>query len=249
MIDLWGPDLIRAGFSGYELKILFPLIELADKVGTYYTVGTEYFDSGEAIIENAEIPASDDNDASVIDSDVLLAEIKQLKKQNKELKEALHVAQKDVSQGLEEIASLKGKSSSEKEELEKLRELLLNSTEDVQKENTVTIDFPYHTKHNIVVFGGHDTWLKTIKNMLPDVKFIERSQYHFPESIVFGADMVFIQSNSIPHSFYYKIMGIVRSHKIPFYYFGNASAEKCAKYLAITDSQAESTAESEERSE
>ena len=40
---------------------------------------------------------------------------------------------------------------------------------------------------------------------------------------------------AMPHSFYGKIMEIVRQRKIPVKYFAYASADKCAKQLAEDD--------------
>ncbi|MGN1137498.1 MAG: hypothetical protein ACI4SF_14920, partial [Oscillospiraceae bacterium] len=80
-------------------------------------------------------------------------------------------------------------------------------------------------------------WLKAIKPMLPNVKFID--PYTKPDAnLIRHADVVWMQTNAMPHSFYGKIMEIVRQRKIPVKYFAYASADKCAKQLAEDDIKA-----------
>ena len=76
-------------------------------------------------------------------------------------------------------------------------------------ENADKIQLPYTTKQRVVIFGGHATWLKAIKPMLPNVKFID--PYTKPDAnLIRHADVVWVQTNAMPHSFYGKIMEIVR---------------------------------------
>ena len=86
---------------------------------------------------------------------------------------------------------------------------------------------------SVVVFGGHPTWLKAIKPMLPDVKFIEG----VPSSEqIKGAEMVWLQTNYMSHKAFYKIIDIVRSKNIPLRYFTSASAAKGAEQVVAADS-------------
>lgn len=96
------------------------------------------------------------------------------------------------------------------------------------------VSFPYRTKQRVVVFGGHATWLKVIVKLLPNVKFID--PYADPDvNTIRNADVVWMQTNAMPHNKYNKIMEIVRMKKIPVKYFAYASAEKCALQLAEYD--------------
>ena len=129
-----------------------------------------------------------------------------------------------------------GQLAGDKQELNDLRELIFALTNDAgeekpsQKPNTV---FPYHTQKKHVVFGGHPTWLKAIKPMLPDVKFIEG----VPSSEqIKGAEMVWLQTNYMSHKAFYKIIDIVRSKNIPLRYFTSASATKGAEQVVVADS-------------
>ena len=93
--------------------------------------------------------------------------------------------------------------------------------------------FPYHTTKKHIVFGGHPTWLKAIKPLLPDVRFIEGQ----PSSEqVKGAEVVWLQTNYMSHKAFYKIIDIVRSKNIPLRYFTSASATKGAEQVVAADS-------------
>ena len=93
---------------------------------------------------------------------------------------------------------------------------------------------PYTPKKRIVVFGGHDTWLKAIRPMLPGVTFVPKEQ-NPNVNMIRAAETVWIQPNALSHKHYYKIINIVRQNQIPVHYFGYASAQKCAQQLAEDD--------------
>ena len=86
-----------------------------------------------------------------------------------------------------------------------------------------------------MVFGGHDSFLRAIKPMLNNVKFMELEQYGFDPNIVRNADVVWVQTNCISHSQYKNIVKIVRTAGVQLRYFGYASAEKCAEQLVLED--------------
>ena len=39
--------------------------------------------------------------------------------------------------------------------------------------------YPYHTKKRTVVFGGHRTFLRELRKMLPGLKYVNISNYGF----------------------------------------------------------------------
>ena len=85
-----------------------------------------------------------------------------------------------------------------------------------------------------MVFGGHDTWRKAIRPMLPDIRFFDREM--LPDiNAVKGADAVWIQPNALSHPFYYRVIDMARKENIPIRYFGFASARKCAEQLAVDE--------------
>lgn len=135
------------------------------------------------------------------------------------------------------VTEIQDEVSSDKQELIELRELIYkiqNGSVDEEEVQESSISFPYRTKAKVVVYGGHATWLKVIVKLLPNVKFID--PYADPDvNTIRNADVVWMQTNAMPHNKYNKIMEIVRMKKIPVKYFAYASAEKCALQLAEYD--------------
>ena len=125
----------------------------------------------------------------------------------------------------------------EHRELADLRDLVFNSAneESVDIQDRKQIDFPYSPKKRTVVFGGHESWLKAIRPMLPGVKFVDVANYGFNPEIVRNSDVVWIQNNCISHSQYGSIVRITRQYGIQLRYFAYAGAEKCAEQLAEWD--------------
>lgn len=126
----------------------------------------------------------------------------------------------------------------EHRELADLRSLVFNiNSEDPARLEKVEkqISYPYSTRKRTVVFGGHDSFLRAIKPLLPDVKFIDTDQYGFAPEIVRNAEVVWVQTNCISHSQYNNITKVARQYGIQIRYFGFASAEKCAEQLVTED--------------
>lgn len=126
----------------------------------------------------------------------------------------------------------------EHRELADLRELVFNREvenserlERVEKEYS----YPYETKKRTVIFGGHDTWLKAIRPMLPNVKYVDAGNLAFNTDIVKNADVVWIQNNCISHTQYWNVVKNCKIAGVQMRYFGFASAEKCAEQLVTED--------------
>lgn len=163
-------------------------------------------------------------------------ELERLREENEQQKEELYKAKKALSDKDTLLEQQTRKRTVEKQELNDLRELIFALTNDAGEERPSqkpSTAFPYHTQKKHVVFGGHPTWLKAIKPMLPDVKFIEG----IPGSEqIKGAEMVWLQTNYMSHKAFYKIIDIVRSKNIPLRYFTSASAAKGAEQVVAADS-------------
>lgn len=75
--------------------------------------------------------------------------------------------------------------------------------DDIAVDNAV---YPYTIRKSTVVFGGHETWVKALKPPLKgDIKFIAR-EMKIDVSLVRYADVIWLQSNAIPHRSYYSIV-------------------------------------------
>ena len=94
----------------------------------------------------------------------------------------------------------------------------------------------YEVKKPTVVFGGHETWLKAIRPMVSgNIKFIGKERIIFDKAVFRNADVIWIQSNSISHKQFYRIMNGARLNNIPVFYFSNASAKKCVSQIEEKD--------------
>ncbi len=155
----------------------------------------------------------------------------------KALREALASERRIAGEKMAEYESDLKKYRSEHRELADLRELVFNRENDVREKAEEKIRFPYETRKRTVVFGGHDSFLRVIRPMLPGVRFVDTDQYAFSSDLIRNADVVWIQTNCIGHSQYNNIARVARQYSIQMRYFAYSSAEKCAVQLAKEDSR------------
>ena len=177
-----------------------------------------------ALEEDAEEAAESENSA---------AEIKRLRTEIKRLKGTIHQFErrnKDTEKLLAESAK---KLDAANSELAELRTMIRESCDNEDSEE-ITVAFPYTAKKRSVIIGGHDSWLKAIKPLLNNVRYISSSEQPNP-TLILNSEVVWLQTNALGHSGYYKIIDIVRRNRIKVCYFSYASAEKCAEQFALND--------------
>lgn len=158
-------------------------------------------------------------------------------KQIKSLREALAETRQEAAREQAEAERELKKLRREHRELADLRQLvfnLQNSVDDETKDED-TIEYPYETRRRTVVFGGHDSFLKVIKPLLPTVRFMDTENVSFSPEIIRHADVVWIQNNCISHSQYWNIVKYCKLTGVQIRYFAFASAEKCAEQLVLAD--------------
>lgn len=150
------------------------------------------------------------------------AKAAELTRQLKESRKALHEAEQGIRQLQERLRTLETDALRDRAELSQLRKTLfaLRSKEGQPEETPETeIEFPWQTKRRIVAFGGHDTWRKAIRPMLPGIRFFDREM--LPDiNAIRGADVVWIQSNALSHPFASVLLpdhrhGAEREHTYP----------------------------------
>ena len=180
----------------------------------------------------------DECDALRAKCDAYEAEIEKLKNKYEKNKQGLYKAEKTISELTTAIEKASVEHEKEKQELNDLRELVFALTNDAdsaaRKDTKTQVAFPYHTTKKHIVFGGHPSWLKAIRPMVPDVKFVDGVP---STEQIKGADIVWLQTNYLSHKAFYKIIDIVRSKNIPLRYFTSASAAKCAEQVVNADQQ------------
>lgn len=180
----------------------------------------------------------DESDTLRAKCDAYEVEIAKLKSKDEKSKQALYRAEKTIGELTAAIEKASAEHEKEKQELNDLRELVFALTNDMdtstREDTKMRIEFPYHTAKKHIVFGGHPSWLKAIRPMVPDVKFVDGVP---STEQIKGAEIVWLQTNYLSHKAFYKIIDIVRSKNIPLRYFTSASAVKCAEQVVNADRQ------------
>ena len=158
-----------------------------------------------------------------------------MSRQLKEARQAVYEANQNVRQLQERLKQEETRSARDRMELNGLRETIFRMKSGEVPENRPAdenIEFPWQCKRRILIFGGHDTWSKSIRPLLPGARFFDRES--LPDlNAIKGADVVWIQANALSHKFYYRIIDAARKENIPVQYFGFASARKCAEQLVF----------------
>lgn len=182
--------------------------------------------------------AFDDEQETESDDEEL--SIEEYKRKLDSYKKQIKSLKKELSQGTKENKFLSKQNeqyeeltSSLRKELSDLREIVFNRDNEINEDETGTeqYSFPYHTDGKIVSFGGHQSWLNSMRDMLPDITFV--SPDTLPnEEIIKNADTVWIQPNCISHAYFYRIVNIVRLYNIQLRYFKYQGTIKCANQLA-----------------
>ena len=175
------------------------------------------------------------------DSDINLEEdieqykekVREQKKQINNLKQLLHGETKKLSQIREKYENSHSEEELLRQELADLREIvfIMNSGSGDQSESPAGISFPYPVKdRKIVSFGGFSNWINSMKKYLPDVKFISPDVIPNIE-LIRHAEEIWIQTNCISHSTFYRIVNAAGENKKRIHYYKYQSAQKCAEQI------------------
>ncbi len=162
-------------------------------------------------------------------------ELKRLKLEVKQLKHSLSEANKKAMEEHSDYEKEHVLLERTRRELADLRDLTFNREQgDLAEVVERQIEYPYHNKHRIVSYGGFDHFLKLMRRMLPDVRFVEADD-NIDTQVIRHADIVFVQTNYLSHSAFNKINSAAKKFGVPMRYFAYSSAEKCAEQLIEID--------------
>ena len=230
-------DLVKAGADPQFAQAMELYLQLAEDCSLPQVNHTFGMDDEEEEPAGEEAPAKPLPEPLPKDERKLLeGQLRAARLEIEQLKAALHTAEKNAQTAGKVQEELREQLHQETQELADLREIvyLLSNTETEAPIEEEAVCFPYTPKQRIAVFGGHDTWLKVIRPMLNNVTFIPRGQR--PDAdLIRSQDKIWIQPNALGHADFYKILNVVRTHKIPLQYFRYASAKKCALQLVEDD--------------
>lgn len=219
----------KSGFSGKNLDMLLMYLSLGDQITHPISFDILDIEENKQFETDCHVQENDENALKKIIS----------KKNNEiaQLKQQLYTANKEKERVNKSAKDIESEVEANKQELFELREVIYkmqNESNDDSVETKIDIPLPYTAKSKLIIYGGHDSWLRMIKQLLPNVRVIPPSAN--PDvNLIRNADIIWMQSNAMPHSTFGKIMNVIRQNKIPVKYFAYASAEKCAKQLAEFD--------------
>lgn len=172
-----------------------------------------------------------DTEDGIPDPRELIKRIQELEGVRKALRQEAHDAASEVKQLREQLSTMEANADRDRQELADLRELALSiSSEEPEAPSDCTTDFPQHTMRNILVFGGHPSWFREIRQKLPDVRFY-RHETKPDRQMIRNADEIWFQTNALSHKLYDAVTDCAAGHPIPIRYFRFASATKCAEQL------------------
>lgn len=124
------------------------------------------------------------------------------------------------------------------EELVRLREIVhkngLDRSDEENGETEQPIALPYTLKKSIVIIGGHDTWVNSMKPLLSGARF--PNGYSNPGAdMIRNADTIWIQNNALSHSIFDFVIDICRTEHKRVKYFSFNGAYSCAYEVARDD--------------
>lgn len=228
-MDRYTPALKILDRYGIRGKKALPLLYCASVLGEARHRST--FSLLQQLLESMQVEREEDasQEQSV---DALQDQIKALKAEVKRLKEISYESGREVQAAHDRYESLAQKAANDAQELHDLRELLFNQQNDLLDEpaGTTELIFPYRTDKRIVVFGGHDSWVKEMKQKFPDIRFIDKGMLPNAD-LIRHSDEIWIQTNALAHKHFYRIIDEVRKNSIPLRYFTFAGVSKCAEQL------------------
>lgn len=184
------------------------------------------------------LPSEEPEEVSAAPDGTAIAErLEELTQQVKEMRSALHDAERTSNRLRGQLLEAERQTEINQTELAQLRDTLYrlqSSKDEPDVDSGQLVELPWQVKRRAVVFGGHDTWRKAIKPLLPGARFYDREM--LPDlNAIRSADVVWLQVNALSHKYYYRIIDAARKNDIPVRYFGSASAKKCAVQFALDE--------------
>lgn len=99
----------------------------------------------------------------------------------------------------------------------------------------IKIDIDYSTLKNVkaVIIGGHERWQAKMKDLLPNFIFIHIDMVNFDVSMFDSVEFIFIYTNYLTHSIYYKAMDYVRGSDIKVHYLKQQNIDLVLKDIQL----------------
>lgn len=153
---------------------------------------------------------------------------KRTSRQIEELQEENQLLQKQMERLKQEI----DQKSSNKLELEKLREYVYSLEDNFN--SPITDDVPEEsydfTKLSAIILGGHPNWQKKMKEKIPSWKYIS-ADVNINEEILKTYDLIIFNTSYVGHPMYEKVIRYVRLYNKKIAYVQNTNIKSCLKII------------------
>lgn len=170
------------------------------------------------------------------DAGALREQVDALRGQLKRMTDEAHAQERRARKAEQSLAQERAQAKEDRRELAALREMLFLQENADASGDAVSVSFPYEVKRRLIVYGGHETWRKAMKEYLTGgIRYMDKEQAIIDRSVIRNADMIWIQSNALSHRQYYAVIDEVRKTGVPVKYFLHASARKCAEQVVRED--------------
>ena len=157
--------------------------------------------------------------------------MRDLQRRNHSLRAALHEEDYLKRDALRQCRQLREENNRLRRELADLRELVFleRAEELLALSEEKTTQFPVMTSGKIVSFGGHPSWIREMKKMLPNVVFYSADVIP-SKDVLRNADQVWVQTQYISHAAFYRIVSALGSNT-QLRFFVSKGSRSCAEQL------------------
>lgn len=156
---------------------------------------------------------------------------KKLRQEVEKLKRESHFVTSKTNQYKDKYEKIKHEYDQLNDEVARLREIIFHRDEEDLPEEKVDISFPYQVKEKVLVYGGHKSWYKNMKQLFNGPIEFMLSGGRPPHDYLRSFDVIWLQTDSIGHDDYYYLIDIVRRYDLNFHYFTMRGVKACAKEL------------------
>lgn len=196
-------------------------------------------EEGTALVETAAEesdaePEEDPKEPEAESVELLRDRIAGMNRMMKTMRIALHEAETKVKTAQDRLQEAEKRTEKDRMELANLRESLFSLMSGNEGEHSPETEddivFPYTLTLRTLAFGGVDAWRNGMQSLVRGARFYDRDTLRNPNMLK-QADVVWLQTNAMPHSLFYHILDIARRENLTVRYFSSSSARNCAEQM------------------
>ena len=190
-------------------------------------------------VQNKSETTTGEKEQTALEAEAAIRRAEDLSRQLKSCQQALYGAEREAKEAKCELQEYQMNTKSEHIELIQLREAIFNMrAEDIEcVTSDESISFPWTVERRLMVFGGHDNWVNSMRTLLPGIRFYRRDTIK-DSTMLKGVDVIWLQINAFSHDLFERITEVARREDIPLRYFSFSSPRKCAEQVVADEQRA-----------